>query len=92
MHRKVFLIIDNLGVHHNKPVKAWAVENARHIELVYLPSCSPERNPYERLNVDLNHAITSKVPVRMKAKLRQATTEHMMTLGANAGTGAKVLQ
>ena len=26
--RKVFLILDNLKVHHSKPVKAWALENA----------------------------------------------------------------
>ena len=36
--RKVFLILDNLRVHHGKPVKAWAVENAKRIELLYLPT------------------------------------------------------
>jgi hypothetical protein len=78
--RKVFLILDNLRVHHSKPVKAWALENAEKIELFYLPSYSPELNPEERLNADLKHAITSKVPVRTKAKLREAATEHMTML------------
>jgi transposase len=78
--RKVLLILDNLRVHHSKPVKAWAVDNAKRIELFYLPSYSPELNPEERLNADLKHAITSKVPVRTKAKLRQAATEHMEML------------
>jgi hypothetical protein len=32
------------------------------------------------LNADLKHAITSKVPVRTKAKIRQAATEHMTML------------
>ena len=78
--RKVFLILDNLRVHHSKPVKAWALENASKIELFYLPSYSPELNPEERLNADLKHAMTSKVPVRTKAKLRHAASEHMTML------------
>ena len=53
------------------PVKVWALQIAQKIELFYLPSYSPELNPEERLNADLKHAITSKVPVRTKAKLRE---------------------
>jgi transposase len=81
--RKVFLILDNLRVHHSKPVKVWAAENAQKIELFYLPSYSPELNPEERLNVDLKHVITSKVPVRTKAKLSAAATDHMTMLKQN---------
>ncbi len=36
--RKVFLILDNLRVHHSKVVKAWAEERKDKIELFYLPS------------------------------------------------------
>ncbi|MHA6907985.1 transposase [Ralstonia pseudosolanacearum] len=82
--RKVFLILDNLGVHHCKPVKAWLAEHAKHIEVFYLPSYSPELNPGERLNADLKHAIGSKMPVRTKAKLRAAADEHMQFVAANA--------
>lgn len=78
--KKVFLILDNLRVHHSKPVKAWAAERAGKIELFYLPSYSPELNPEERLNADMKHAITSKVPVRTKAKLRAAAVDHMTLL------------
>lgn len=78
--KKVFLILDNLRVHHSKPVKKWAEEHKDEIELFYLPSYSPELNPEERLNADLKHAIYTKVPVRTKAKLRAATTEHMQAL------------
>jgi transposase len=78
--RKVFLILDNLRVHHSKPVKAWAAERKDKIELFYLPSYSPELNPEERLNADLKHAIGSKVPARTKAKLKTAATEHMTRL------------
>ncbi|SFU47218.1 Winged helix-turn helix [Nitrosospira multiformis] len=60
--RKVFLILDNLRVHHSKPVKAWLAENREMIDVFYLPSYSPELNPEERLNADLKHAIGAKVP------------------------------
>jgi transposase len=78
--RKVFLILDNLRVHHSKPVKAWAAERQDTIELFYLPSYSPELNPEERLNADLKQAIGTKVPVRTKAKLKLAATAHMTSL------------
>ena len=78
--RKVYLILDNLRVHHSKPVKEWAALHKEDIELFYLPSYSPELNPEERLNADLKLAIGSKVPVRTKAKLRAAATEHMTML------------
>lgn len=81
--KKVFLVLDNLGVHHCKPVKAWLADNQRHIEVFYLPSYSPELNPDERLNADLKHAIGTKVPVRTKAKLRAAANEHMHFVATN---------
>jgi transposase len=75
--RKVFLILDNLRVHHSKLVKAWVAERADQIELFYLPSYSPELNPEERLNADLKQRISSRVPARTKARLKAAATEHM---------------
>lgn len=78
--RKVFLILDNLRVHHSKPVKAWVEEHKDKIELFYLPSYSPELNPEERLNAHLKQAIGAQVPVRTKAKLKAAATQHMTDL------------
>lgn len=78
--KKIFLILDNLGVHHCKPVKAWLAENSAKMEVFYLPSYSPELNSEERLNADLKHVIRSRVPVRTKAKLQAAAVEHMTTL------------
>ncbi len=78
--RKVFLILDNLRVHHSKLVKAWVDAHKDEIELFYLPSYSPELNPEERLNADLKNALYTKVPVRTKAKLKAATAEHMQSL------------
>ena len=78
--KKVFLILDNLRVHHSKVVKAWVAERKEQIELFYLPSYSPQLNPEERLNADLKQEMSKRVPVRTKAKLRQAATAHMMML------------
>jgi transposase len=80
--RKVFLILDNLGVHHCKPVKAWLTQHAEQMEVFYLPSYSPELNPEERLNADLKQVIRRKVPARTKAKLRAAAEDHMATIGS----------
>ena len=81
--RKVFLILDNLRVHHSKPVKAWLAEREEKIEVFYLPSYSPELNPEERLNADLKHALRTKAPARTKTKLRDVTTEHMTLLASS---------
>jgi transposase len=81
--KKVFLILDNLRVHHSKPVKAWLAERTDKIEVFYLPSYSPELNPEERLNADLKQAIGKKVPVRTKTKLRDAANQHMDMLQSN---------
>jgi transposase len=78
--RKVFLILDNLHVHHSKPVKAWVAERLDRIELFYLPSYSPELNLEERLNADLKHDIGAKVPARTRARLKSLVTEHMQAL------------
>ncbi len=78
--KKVFLILDNLRVHHSKIVKAWVAERIDQIELFYLPSYSAQINPKERLNADLKLEMGKRVPVRTKAKLRQAATDHMTML------------
>ena len=75
--RKVFLVMDNLKVHHCKPVKEWLEKNKEQIEVFYLPSCSPELNPDERLNADLKHAITTSVPRRTRDGLLKKPREHM---------------
>jgi transposase len=81
--KKVFLILDNLRVHHSKLVKAWVAQHSEQIELFYLPSYSPHLNPEERLNADLKQEMGKRVPVRTKTKLRAAATEHMAMLEQN---------
>jgi transposase len=65
--RKVFLIVDNLKVHHAKPVKAWLAERTDRIEVFYLPSYSPDLNPDEYLNRDLKTTLRQG-PIAKTAK------------------------
>ncbi len=58
--KKVFLIPDNLKVHHAKGGKAWLADHANEIEVFYLPSYSPELNPDEMLNADLKAVVTAR--------------------------------
>jgi transposase len=78
--RKVFLILDNLRVHHAKPVKAWLAQNAHAIEVFYLPSYSPELNPDEMANADLKQAVTKQAPARTKLQLVKATARHLRSV------------
>jgi transposase len=58
--RKVFLIVDNLRVHHARKVKAWVGRHRDRIELFYLPPYAPEHNPDEFLNNDVKRNANSK--------------------------------
>jgi len=67
--QKIFLVLDNLRVHHSKPVKQWLAKHADKIEVFYLPSYSPELNPDELLNADLKQRVTKAAPPRTRTDL-----------------------
>jgi transposase len=75
--RKVFLILDNLRVHHAPSVVAWLDDHRDRIEVFYLPSYSPELNPDELLNADLKEALTKQAPARHKGDLKKAVIRHL---------------
>ena len=79
-NKKLFLILDNLRVHHAKPVKAWLAERADVIEVFYLPSYSPELNPDEMANADIKQAVTKLAPARTKLQLVKATARHLRSV------------
>ena len=78
--KKVFLILDNLRVHHAKPVKAWLAQHLQQIEVFYLPSYSPELNPDEMANADIKQAVTKLAPARTKLQLVKATARHLRSV------------
>lgn len=81
--KKVFLIWDNLFLHHSKLVKAWVAERKEQIERFVQPSHSPQLKTEERLNADLKQVMGKRVPVKNKAKLHEAANEHMAMLEKN---------
>ena len=78
--RKVFVILDNLRVHHCKPVKEWLKEHKNMIEVFYLPAYSPELNPDEYLNCDLKAGVHSGIPSKNKKQLKEKAAKHMKML------------
>jgi transposase len=78
--KKVLLVVDNLRVHHSKPVKAWLRERHKEIEVFYLPSYSPELNPDEMANADLKQAVTKLAPARTQHDLHQAASRHLRSV------------
>ncbi|MFN9472535.1 IS630 family transposase [Acidovorax sp.] len=78
--KKIYLILDNLRVHHAKPVKAWLADHAEAIEVFYLPSYSPELNPDEMANADIKQAVTKLAPARTKLQLVKATAHHLRSV------------
>lgn len=79
-HQKVFLIVDNLRVHHSQAVKVWLGSHTDEIELFFLPSYSPELNPDEYLNGDLKSGVHSGIPARTSSQLKQKAISHLHML------------
>ncbi len=55
--QKLFLIVDNLKVHHAYKVQAWVAQHQHALELCFLPPYAPELNPDEYLNNDLKQQL-----------------------------------
>ena len=58
--QKIFLILDNLKVHHGKLVAAWLEKHREKIEVFFLPPYAPEYNPDEYLILLLNKTLSFK--------------------------------
>jgi transposase len=77
---KIFLILDNLRVHHAKLVKLWLAQNADKIEVIYLPSYSPELNLDELLNADLKQRVTTVAPARIGEALARTAVRTLRSI------------
>ena len=87
--KKIYLILDNLRVHHSKIVKRWVSENQEEIELYFLPSYSPDLNPDEYLNCDLKYGLAQKASPRNEKQLKKNVQSHMRLLQRNPDRVAK---
>lgn len=70
--QKIYLILDNLKVHHSKPFKEWVDKHIDKLSLFFLPSYSysPECNPDEYLNGDLKYDISQKPMPKNQTKIK----------------------
>lgn len=78
--RKVYLILDNLAVHHAKAFRAWLAERTDQIAVFYLPSYSPELNPDEHLNRDLKGTLSRRPAPRDEQQLHKNVLGHLRSL------------
>ena len=78
--QKVFLIVDNLRVHHAKAVQDWLVRHKVEIEIFNLPAYAPEHNPDEYLNNDLKQTIKKKPRAKTRDDLVAATSSILKSI------------
>jgi transposase len=78
--RKIFLVVDNLRVHHAKRVTEWLADKQHQIELVYLPPYAPESNPDEYLNRDFKTALRTGAVSRHVEELKEKASAFMQML------------
>jgi len=81
--KKVYMIVDNLRVHHAKLVKAWIEEHKEHIAIFYLPPYSPEFNPDEYLNQDYKRNANKNNIPKNKEELKINTLNYMNDISKN---------
>jgi transposase len=81
--KKVFLILDNLRVHHSKKVQTWVEKHKDRIEVFYLPPYAPEYNPDELVNSDLKRSVGRKASSQSKEELEHNVRSHLKSLQLN---------
>ena len=72
---KVFLIMDNLPVHHGNDLDDWLKERKTEIEVFFLPSYSPELNPPEYLNGNLKREIAKRPYCKTQEEMQTCAQE-----------------
>ena len=81
---KIFLILDNLRVHHGKIVAEWVSRHQDKIKLFFLPPYAPESNPDEYLNHALKLSVHSGDLPENRSDIRHKTNSFMSTLQRNS--------
>jgi transposase len=74
---KIYVIMDNLRVHHSKMLQEWLKKHGDEIKVFYLPPYSPELNPDEYLNGKLKKDIHSGISPRTQLEIKQRIRRFM---------------
>ena len=77
---KIFLIVDNLKVHHSLAVQEWVRDHKAQLELFFLPSYSSDLNPDEYLNGDVKAQVQSAKSPRHLNTLKQQVNKALRYL------------
>jgi transposase len=77
---KIYLIVDRLKAHDTKEVQRWLAEHKDKIELVLLPTYSPELNADEYLNNDMRGNVKAVGLPHNKKELRSLIQTFMRKL------------
>jgi len=86
--RKIFLILDNLKVHHGKKVQAWIAKHKDKIELFFLPPYAPEYNPDEYLN----NAVKGRTHRKKMSKNQEELARHIRSVLAKLQKEPKTIR
>jgi superfamily II helicase len=90
VNRKVFLILDNLRLHHGKRVRAWLDKNKDEIEVFFIPPHSLELNPDKYLDNVLKKGVQSETRARIKSDLHQKTESFLRRMHHNCDNISKL--
>lgn len=80
--RKVYVVIDNYRIHFAKPVLALLAAHPDQIELVTLPTYSPQLNPVERFWKHLRRKVTHNTFFQTIDRLLEAVTSFFQDVAA----------
>jgi len=78
--RKIFIIVDNLRVHHARKVQKWVEKHKDRIEIFFLPPYSPEHNPDEYMNQDVKAHLRKKPMPHSDRELKSGLRSYMRRL------------
>jgi transposase len=74
--KMVFLVLDNLKVHHGKMVQNWIKNHKHEIRLYFLPPYCPDLNPDEYVN----HLIKQKFQSQAQPRNKEAFTKQIRNI------------
>ena len=77
---KVYVVVDNFGIHKAKAVERWLAAHPR-FELLFLPTYCPQANPIERAFGDVHDKCTRNHQRLCIAELVRDVEQHLLTNG-----------
>jgi putative transposase len=77
---KVYVVVDNYGIHKAKAVERWLAEHPRFV-LLFLPTYCPQANPIERAFGDVHDKCTRNHQRHRIEELVGDVAQHLATNG-----------